>query len=71
MARWLLTRLGRMKGVGTTLFGAQGHHHQHEGASNGVGSKENLKPKTDFRGFGGLANKKIRRFKLKKPSSYL
>ena len=26
-------------------MGAQGHHHQYEGASNGVGSKRYLKPK--------------------------
>ena len=36
-------------------LGAQGCHHQYEGASNGVGSKGDLKPKKDFGGFGGLA----------------
>ena len=38
-------------------LGAQGHHHQYEGGSNGVGSKGDLKPKNDFRGLGGLAYK--------------
>ena len=27
-------------------LGAQGHHHEYEGASNGVGSKGDLKPRT-------------------------
>ena len=27
-------------------LGAQGHHHQYEGASNGVGFKGDLKPRT-------------------------
>ena len=38
-------------------LGSQGSHHQHEGASNGVGSKGYLKPKNGFGGFGGLAYK--------------
>ena len=46
-------------------LGAQRHHHQYEGSSNGVGSKENLKPKNGFGGFGGLAYKLKRRFKPK------
>jgi hypothetical protein len=29
-----------------THFGAQGSHHQHEGASNGLGSKGHLKAMT-------------------------
>ena len=56
MIRWLLTRLGSKKGVGITPLGAQGCHHQYEGASNSVGSKGDLKPKYAFGGFGGLAN---------------
>jgi len=60
MARWLLTRLGRKKGVATTAFGCPRNHYQHEGVSNGVGSKGDLKPKNGFGGFGGLANKKMR-----------
>ena len=50
---------------------AQGSHHQYEGASNGVGSKGDFKPKNDFGGFGGLAHKMMRRFKPKKLSSQL
>ena len=38
-------------------LGAQGHHHKYEGASNGVGSKGDLKPKNGFGGFGGLVYK--------------
>ena len=57
MARWLLTRLGSKKGVGTAHLGAQGCHNQYEGASNGVGFKGDLKPKNGFGGFGGLAYK--------------
>ena len=37
-------------------LGAKGHYHQYEGASNGVGSKGDLKPKNGFGGFGGLAH---------------
>jgi len=46
-------------------FGAQGNHHKYEGASNGVGSKGDLKPKNGFGGFGDLANKMMRRIKQK------
>jgi hypothetical protein len=37
--------LGREGGAGLepTHLGAQGSHHQHEGASNGLGSKVHLK----------------------------
>ena len=36
-------------------LGAQGSHHQHEGASNGVGSKRYLKPKDRLRGIWRLS----------------
>ena len=38
-------------------LGAQGHHHQYKGVSNGVGSKGDLRPKNGFGGFGCLAYK--------------
>ena len=44
MARWLHTLLGRKIGGGTGHLGAQGSHHQHERATIGLGSKEDLKP---------------------------
>ena len=36
-------------------LGAQGHHHQHEGASNGVGSNGDLKPKDRLWGIWRLS----------------
>ena len=36
-------------------LGAQGYHHQYEGASNGVGSKGDLKPKKWCRGIWRLS----------------
>jgi len=57
MTRWLLTRLGRWIGVGTAPFGCPRKSYQHEGASNGVGSKGDLKPKNGFGEFGDFANK--------------
>ena len=41
-------------------LGAQENQQQYEGASNGVGSKGDLKPKKGFKGFGGLANYKMK-----------
>ena len=37
-------------------LGAQGHHHQYEGASNGVGYKGDLKPKNGKRGIWRLSS---------------
>jgi hypothetical protein len=41
----VVQKVGKMKEdhVGTNPLGAQGSHHQHEGASNGLGSKGHLK----------------------------
>ena len=41
-------------------MGAQGCHHQYEGASNGVGFKRDLKPKNGYGEFGGLATLKMK-----------
>ena len=57
MAMWLLTRLGKREELESLHLGAQGCHHQYEGASNDVGSKGDMKPKNGFGGFGGLAYK--------------
>ena len=46
-------------------LGAQEHHHQYEGASNGVDFEGDLKPKNGFGEFGGLAYKLKRRFEPK------
>ena len=66
MAKSLLTKLERRIGVGITPFGCPRMSSQYKGASNGVDSKEDLKPKYGFRGFGGLAYKMMRMFKPKK-----
>ena len=52
-----MTKLGRRKELESLHLGAQKCHHQYEGASNGVGSKGDLKQKNGIGGFGGLAYK--------------
>ena len=54
MAKWLLTRLEEGLELEPLHLGAQGSHHQHEGASNGVGFKGYLKSKDRLRGIWRL-----------------
>jgi hypothetical protein len=49
-----------------THLGAQGSHHQHEGASNGLGSKGRLKAMSW--GLGRLGTKEDEKIQAYKPS---
>ena len=55
MERWLLKRLEEGKELEPLHLGALGSHHQHERASNGVGSKGYLKAKDRLRGIWRLS----------------
>ena len=65
MARWLLTRLGRRKGVGTTPFGCPRTSSPIWRGLKWCGFQRRLKAKNGFGGFGGLAYKLKWRFKPK------
>ena len=69
IARWLLTRLGRRKGVGTTPFGCPRTSSPIWRGLKWCGFQRRLKAKDGFGGFGGLAYKLKWRFKPKKLSS--
>ena len=57
MAKWFSQGWEERLELEPLHLGAQGYHHQLERASNGVGSKGDLKPRMAFGGFGGLTYK--------------
>jgi hypothetical protein len=69
MTRWLPTSLGERLELEPLHLGAQRSHHQHDWASNGVGSKRHLKPEDRQWGIWRFGSQDDEKNQAKRPSS--